>query len=73
MYINSYQRFIISETLGMHDVPGSKAWIGLIRTSQLALTIPGPISRPLTIWVNILNDNFDLYIIKRTILVGHTR
>lgn len=37
----------------MFDVPGSKAWLGLIRTKQEALEIPGPISAKLDISVNL--------------------
>lgn len=32
-------------------MPGSKAWLGLIRTKQEALEIPGPIAAMLQIWV----------------------
>lgn len=45
----------------MFDVPGSKAWIGNIRTRQEAINIPGPISENLTIWVRKLKiSNFTI-------------
>lgn len=37
--------------LGMHKIPGSQAWLGMPKSRQEALTIPGPVTRPLTIWV----------------------
>lgn len=36
----------------MYDVPGSKAWLGLIRTNQEAIEIPGPVTELLQIWVS---------------------
>ncbi|EGI62483.1 hypothetical protein G5I_09163 [Acromyrmex echinatior] len=35
--------------LGMFNVPGSKAWLGMIRPRQEALNIPGPVTEDLTI------------------------
>ncbi|KAL0270771.1 UNVERIFIED_CONTAM: hypothetical protein PYX00_008067 [Menopon gallinae] len=37
--------------LGMYSVPGSQAWLGMLKSRQEALTIPGPVTRPLTIWI----------------------
>ncbi|XP_018396966.1 PREDICTED: A disintegrin and metalloproteinase with thrombospondin motifs 6-like [Cyphomyrmex costatus] len=37
--------------LGMFNVPGSKAWLGMIRPRQEALNIPGPVTEDLTILV----------------------
>ncbi|XP_011867754.1 PREDICTED: A disintegrin and metalloproteinase with thrombospondin motifs 6-like [Vollenhovia emeryi] len=37
--------------LGMFDVPGSKAWLGMIRPRQEALNIPGPVTEDLIILV----------------------
>ncbi|XP_029669787.1 A disintegrin and metalloproteinase with thrombospondin motifs 6-like [Formica exsecta] len=37
--------------LGMFDVPGSKAWLGMIRPRQEALNIPGPVTEDLVILV----------------------
>ncbi|XP_046737728.1 A disintegrin and metalloproteinase with thrombospondin motifs 12-like [Diprion similis] len=38
--------------LGMFDVPGSKAWLGMIRARQEALNIPGPVSEELVVLEN---------------------
>nr|XP_012218605.1 PREDICTED: A disintegrin and metalloproteinase with thrombospondin motifs 6-like [Linepithema humile] len=38
--------------LGMFDVPGSKAWLGMIRPRQEALNIPGPVTEDLVILVS---------------------
>lgn len=37
--------------VGMYNVPGSKAWLGMIRTNQEALEIPGPVGAKLEVWV----------------------
>ncbi|KAL6256987.1 hypothetical protein P5V15_011923 [Pogonomyrmex californicus] len=37
--------------LGMFNVPGSKAWLGMIRPKQEALNIPGPVTEDLIILV----------------------
>ncbi|XP_050455498.1 A disintegrin and metalloproteinase with thrombospondin motifs 6-like [Cataglyphis hispanica] len=37
--------------LGMFNVPGSKAWLGMIRPRQEALNIPGPVTEDLVILV----------------------
>ncbi|XP_048507993.1 A disintegrin and metalloproteinase with thrombospondin motifs 6-like [Athalia rosae] len=37
--------------LGMFDVPGSKAWLGMIRAKQEALNIPGPVADDLVILI----------------------
>lgn len=37
----------------MFDVPGSRAWMGMIRNKQEALDIPGPINQSISIWVCI--------------------
>lgn len=39
----------------MFNVPGSKAWLGMIRPRQEALNIPGPVTEDLTILVNIIS------------------
>lgn len=49
------RRDYFSNRLGMFDVPGSKAWLGMIRPRQEALNIPGPVSEDLVILVNIMN------------------
>lgn len=36
-------------------MPGSKAWLGMIRLRQEALNIPGPVTEDLIILVNIIN------------------
>lgn len=36
-------------------MPGSKAWLGMIRPGQEALNIPGPVIEDLVILVNIMN------------------
>ena len=35
----------------MFDVPGSKAWLGMIRAKQEALNIPGPVTEDLVVLV----------------------
>ncbi|KAF7381476.1 hypothetical protein HZH66_013870 [Vespula vulgaris] len=40
--------------LGMYEVAGSKAWLGMIRPRQGALNVPGPVTEDLVILVNIM-------------------
>ncbi|XP_024946989.1 A disintegrin and metalloproteinase with thrombospondin motifs 6 isoform X2 [Cephus cinctus] len=48
---NTRNVLIDGNRLGMFDVPGSKAWLGMIRGKQEALNIPGPITEELVILV----------------------
>lgn len=41
----------------MFNVPGSKAWMGMIRNKQEALDIPGPINETVVIWVCTLRQD----------------
>lgn len=45
--------YCFSEELGMFDLPGSRAWLGMIHPDQETLHIPGPIENPISIWVRI--------------------
>ncbi|KAK6644052.1 hypothetical protein RUM43_000317 [Polyplax serrata] len=47
--------YIKGQMLGMFTVPGSQAWLGMVKNHQQALNIPGPVTKPLSIWIQ--NDN----------------
>lgn len=43
--------FFLRDMLGMYNVHGSNAWVGMIRTKQEAISIMGPLNEVISIWV----------------------
>jgi hypothetical protein len=41
----------------MFAVPGSKAWLGMIKGRQEALNIQGPVAEPLIVWARMESEN----------------
>ncbi|XP_017770798.1 PREDICTED: A disintegrin and metalloproteinase with thrombospondin motifs 7-like, partial [Nicrophorus vespilloides] len=48
--------YIGGTELGTFNVKGTKAWVGMIRLKQEAISIPGPLPDPISIWVGVLQN-----------------